>query len=134
MGSPIPFGALFPVFVLFLSMTYVFFTILIFIGDQMGKIYQSIRTHPRNASSLFGLYVGTYIISCSLMITGLEPVIRFDGVFVVIYLVSALANLISLWRISNWLFSERVQSGDLDRELVKYIEEVKALRTRSRAK
>jgi len=32
------------------------------------------------------------------MITGLAPVIRFDGVFIVIYLASALANLISLWR------------------------------------
>lgn len=109
-------------------MTYVFFTILLFIGDQMGKIYLTIRTYPRDASWLFGLYIGTYIISCSLMITVLEPVIRFDGVFIVIYLVSTLANLISLWQISNWPYSKRVQRSDLDRDVAKYIEEVKTLK------
>ena len=122
LGIPIPLGALFPVAVLFLSMTYVFFTILLFIGDQIVKICQSIRTHPRDSSWLLGLYVGTYIISCSLMMTGLKSVIRFDGVFVVIYLVSITANLISLWQVSNWVFTRPERS-----DVLRYIEEVKAL-------
>jgi hypothetical protein len=108
-------------------MTYVFFTILLFIGDQMGKIYLSIRTHPKDSSWFIGLYAGTYVISCSLMITGLEPIIRFDGVFIVIYLVSILANLISLWQISNWYFPKRVQRLDLDRDIARYIKDVKEL-------
>ena len=68
------------------------------------------------------------------MITGLELVIRFDGAFVLIYLASIMAHLISLWRISDWPFPMRVQNEDLDRDIAKYIEEVKALRTRSNTK
>jgi len=61
------------------------------------------------------------------MMTGLGPVIRFDGVFIVIYLVSTLANMISLWQISNWHFSKRFQKSDLYRDVARYIEEVKTL-------
>jgi len=122
LGSPIPLGILFPVAILLLSLTYVFFTILLFIGDQVGKIYQSVRTHPRNTSWLFGLYVGTYIISCSWVVSGLEAAIRFDGVFVVIYLASVLGNLISLWQIVNWSFSRPPRD-----DMLEYIEELKAL-------
>ena len=122
LGFPIPLGALFPMVVLLISMTYVFFAILVFIGDQMGKIYLSIRTYPKDSSWFIGLYIGTYIISCSLMITGLEPVIRFDGILIVIYLVSTLANLISLWQISNWPYSKCVEKSKLDRDVASYIE------------
>jgi hypothetical protein len=103
-------------------MTYVFLTILLFIRDQMGKTYQSIRTHPRDSSWLLGLYVGTYIISCSMMMTGLKSVIRFDGVFVVINLASVIANIISLLQVSNWVFTRPERS-----DVLRYIEEVKAL-------
>lgn len=82
-----------------------------------------LSTYPMNPSWLFGLCVGTYIISFSLMTTGLEPIIRFDGVFFGIYLVSIIANTISLWQISNWLFFECVQESDLDRDIARYIEE-----------
>jgi len=61
------------------------------------------------------------------MITGLEPTIRFDGIFVVIYVVSVLANLISLWQISNWTVTRRVDESSLDRDLTRYIEELKEL-------
>jgi hypothetical protein len=121
LGSPLPPGVLFPAAALLLSLTYMFFTILLFVGDQVGKIIQTIRTHPRNAGWLLGLYAGTYVISCSLMITGLEPTIRFDGAFVVIYLVSVMANLISLWQISNWPYHKLVNELDLDRDRARVI-------------
>ena len=123
MGSPIQPGVLLHDAILFISLTHVFFTILLFIVEQVGKIHQSIRTLPRNPGLLLGLYVITYVISCILVVTRLEAVIRFDGVFVVIYLVSVVGNLISLWKISNWPFAKRVQRLDLDRELVRYLEE-----------
>lgn len=123
MGSPIQPGVLLHDAILFISLTHVFFTILLFIVEQVGKIHQSIRTLPRNPGLLLGLYVITYVISCSLVVTRLEAVIRYDGVFVVIYLVSVAGNLISLWKISNWPFAKRVQRLDLDRELVRYLEE-----------
>jgi len=74
--NPIPLGVVFAVTTLLLSLIYIFFTILLFIGDQMGKIYQSIKTYPKSTSWLLGLYVGTYIISCSLLLSGLETTIR----------------------------------------------------------
>ncbi|MFX0203397.1 MAG: hypothetical protein ACFFCW_45425 [Candidatus Hodarchaeota archaeon] len=120
LGSPIPLGALLPIVTLLLSLTYVFFTILLFIADRIGKIYLSIRTHPRSMSWLLGLYVGTYIISCSLLLFGLEATIKFDGIFIVIYLASVLSNLISLWQIMNRAFSKSPHD-----EVLKYIEEVK---------
>jgi hypothetical protein len=56
------------------------------------------------------------------MITGLEPVIRFDAVFVVIYLASAMANIISLLQVSNRVFTRPERS-----DVLRYIEEVKVL-------
>jgi hypothetical protein len=61
------------------------------------------------------------------MITGLEPVIRFDGIFVVIYLGSVLPNLISLWQISDWPIPRRINELDQDRDLAIYIKELKEL-------
>jgi len=43
----------------------------------------------------------TYVFSCLLMITQLDEVVTYDGIFFAIYLASILGNFISLWYFSK---------------------------------
>ena len=52
---------------------------------------------PRRVEVLASSYVDCEdVVALRVRVTGLEAVFRFDGVFVLIYLVSIIANLISL--------------------------------------
>jgi hypothetical protein len=82
-------------------LTYVFFTLLLFVRNQVSRILQSIQPLQTGAPWFQGASAVTYILSCFLMITKLEAVILYDGIFIAIYVVSVLGNLISLWFLSK---------------------------------
>jgi len=85
-----------PTIILFVSLTYVFFTLLLFVRNQVSKLIKSIQPLPIGAPWLRGVSVVTYILSC-LIITKLETLILYDGVFIAIYVASILGNIASLW-------------------------------------
>ena len=97
MGTPIPLGLLFSSLILFISLSYVFFTILLFVKEQAIKILHSTQASQLDSSWLQGVGAVTYVLSCFLMITRLEAVILYDGIFIAIYVASVLGNLVSLW-------------------------------------
>jgi len=90
-----------PAIFLFVSLTYVFFTLLLFIRNQAPRLIRSIQPLPTGAPWLKGASAVTYILSCFLMMTKLEALILHDGIFIVIYIASVLGNLASLWFIAK---------------------------------
>lgn len=98
---PIGIGFLVPAIILFISLTYVFFILLIFIREQIMKILYTQNTPQIGTFWIRGVSVATYILSCILLITQLEEMILYDGIFIIIYLASVLGNITSLWFISK---------------------------------
>ena len=101
MRIPINLGLLVPTLILFVSLAYVFFTILLYIREQVWRIVYSAQTLQQGTSWIRGVSVVTYILSCFLMITKLEVLILYDGIFIAIYVLSVLGNLASLWFVSR---------------------------------
>ena len=108
MRMPIGPGLLVPTIILFVSLTYVFFTILLFVREQISRILHSTQQLQPGATWLQGVGAMTYFLSCFLMITKLEAMILYDGIFIAIYVTSVLGNLVSLWFISKGLNPNRV--------------------------
>jgi hypothetical protein len=94
-------GLLVPFLILSISLSYVFFLLLLFIRDQILRIVSSKRVPPMRENQLRGVSAVTYVLSCLLMITQLDEVFLYNGIFIVIYVASVLGNFISLWYLSK---------------------------------
>ena len=97
---PINLDLLVPTLILFISLSYVFFTTLLYIREQIMRIIYSTQT-LQGTNWIRGVSAVTYILSCFLMITKLEALILYDGIFIAIYAASVLGNLASLWFITR---------------------------------
>jgi hypothetical protein len=75
--------------------------LLLFIRDQIMKIVRTKRAPALSENQLRGVSAMTYVFSCLLMITQLDEVVTYDGIFFAIYLASILGNFISLWYFSK---------------------------------
>jgi len=94
-------SVLVPAIFLFVSLTYVFFTILLFVKEQVMKMLHTQYIPQIGAVRIKGVSAVTYILSCFLMITKFEALILYDGIFIAIYIASIRGNLVSLWLISK---------------------------------
>lgn len=67
------------------------------------------------------------------MLTRMEAVIRFDGVFVVIYPVSAMVNVISLLRVSNciWELNGKEKTGVSSGQAYQYLQTLPEKKSRA---
>ena len=92
-------GYLVPFLVLSISLSYIFFIILLFIRDQVIRIAYSTRAPRLGEGWIKEVSAVTYVLSCFLMITQLDELVRYGGIFSVVYLASVFGNIVSLWYI-----------------------------------
>ena len=78
---PIEIGFLIPAIILFISLTYVFFILLLFIREQFMKILHMQLTPQIGTFWIRGVSIATYILSCILLMTQLEEMLLYDGGF-----------------------------------------------------
>jgi hypothetical protein len=94
-------GSFFPFLILSVSLSYVFFIILVFIKDQFVRIVRSTEAPQLSEEGRLGVSVIAYILSCFLMITQLDDVVLYGGIFIIVYLAIVLGNIVSLWYVSK---------------------------------
>ena len=98
--------------------------VYVFIKTGIEELLESRLPHIfiRGYTALNVLYTGIYFATCYVMMTMLEKVIVFDGLYLIIYLISVLSNFLSLWKFTSSPLSNQINRlNDVER----YIEDLK---------
>jgi hypothetical protein len=98
--------------------------VYVFLKTGVEELLESrpTRIFIRGYPVLNVFYTGIYFATCYVMMTMLEKVIVFNGLYLIIYLISVLSNFLSLWKFtSSPLLKQITRLNDVER----YIEDLK---------